>query len=45
MASGLVDHCKGFAERCLDEYDLEGWKVPDLVTPEDALTPSRRRPW
>jgi 4-hydroxyphenylacetate 3-monooxygenase len=44
-ASGLVDHCKAFAEKCLGEYDLEGWKVPDLVTPEEALASSRRRPW
>ena len=24
---------KGFAEQCMAEYDLDGWKVPDLVNP------------
>jgi 4-hydroxyphenylacetate 3-monooxygenase len=36
MASGQVDAHKGFAEQCLAEYDLDGWTVPDLVTPTDV---------
>lgn len=32
-ASGDVDRMKGFAEQCLAEYDLDGWKVPDLTDP------------
>ena len=24
---------KGFAEQCLEEYNLEGWTVPDLTDP------------
>ena len=24
---------KGFAEQCMAEYDLDGWKVPDLTDP------------
>jgi 4-hydroxyphenylacetate 3-monooxygenase len=26
---------KGFAERCMAEYDLDGWTVPDLINPDD----------
>lgn len=26
---------KGFAEQCMAEYDLDGWTVPDLVSPDD----------
>ncbi len=31
LASGAYDRYKGFAEKCLNEYDLNGWTVPDLV--------------
>ena len=33
LASGNVAKFKGFAEDCMAEYDLEGWKVPDLTDP------------
>src|SRR5262249_58538556 len=33
QASGNADRFKGFAEDCMAEYDLEGWKVPDLTDP------------
>jgi 4-hydroxyphenylacetate 3-monooxygenase len=33
MASGNVDKFKGFADACLAEYDLDGWRVPDLTDP------------
>jgi 4-hydroxyphenylacetate 3-monooxygenase len=33
-ASGQVAAYKAFAEQCLSEYDLNGWTVPDLWTPE-----------
>ena len=26
---------RGFAERCMEEYDLDGWRVPDLMDPGD----------
>lgn len=29
-ASGQIDNYKAFAEQCLNEYDLDGWTVPDL---------------
>src|SRR5216684_2227061 len=33
QASGNADRFKGFAEECMAEYDLNGWKVPDLSDP------------
>jgi 4-hydroxyphenylacetate 3-monooxygenase len=34
--SGHAQRFKGFAEQCMAEYDLDGWTVPDLITPEDV---------
>ena len=34
--SGAADTLKGFAERCMAEYDLTGWTVPDLINPGDV---------
>jgi 4-hydroxyphenylacetate 3-monooxygenase len=36
MANGVADACKGLAERCLGEYDLDGWTAPDLIDPDDV---------
>jgi 4-hydroxyphenylacetate 3-monooxygenase len=33
QASGAADRMKGFAEQCMAEYDLNGWRVPDLTDP------------
>jgi 4-hydroxyphenylacetate 3-monooxygenase len=33
QASGNADKFKGFAEECMAEYDLDGWKAPDLSDP------------
>jgi 4-hydroxyphenylacetate 3-monooxygenase len=33
QAMGTADKLKGFAEACMAEYDLDGWKVPDLANP------------
>jgi 4-hydroxyphenylacetate 3-monooxygenase len=30
-ASGAAGGAKGFAEPCMAEYDLDGWKIPDLT--------------
>ena len=30
MASGQLDGYKAFVDECLNEYDLDGWTVPDL---------------
>src|SRR5438552_3424827 len=36
QASGQAEAFRGFAEQCMAEYDLDGWTVPDLITPEDV---------
>jgi 4-hydroxyphenylacetate 3-monooxygenase len=36
LATGQVAALKGFAEQCMAEYDLDGWTVPDLITPDDV---------
>jgi 4-hydroxyphenylacetate 3-monooxygenase len=36
LASGQYDRWKGFADRCMAEYDLDGWTVPDLINPDDV---------
>jgi aromatic ring hydroxylase len=36
MADGQAERYKGFAEQCMAEYDLDGWTVPDLITPDDV---------
>jgi 4-hydroxyphenylacetate 3-monooxygenase len=33
QASGNADRFKGFAEECMAEYGLDGWRVPDLSDP------------
>ncbi|MFI5015851.1 MAG: 4-hydroxyphenylacetate 3-hydroxylase N-terminal domain-containing protein [Hyphomicrobiales bacterium] len=33
QASGDAQKMKGFAEECMAEYDLDGWRVPDLSDP------------
>src|SRR5467141_2191269 len=34
--NGRAREFRGFAEQCMAEYDLDGWTVPDLITPEDV---------
>ena len=33
--TGASARYKGFAEQCMNEYDLDGWTVPDLINPRD----------
>jgi len=35
IASGELDGYKAFVDQCLNEYDLDGWTVPDLSSFED----------
>ena len=35
LSNGNAEKLKGFAEQCMDEYDLNGWTVPDLINPGD----------
>ncbi len=36
QGSGLLDGLKQFAQSAMDEYDLKGWTVPDLINPSDV---------
>jgi 4-hydroxyphenylacetate 3-monooxygenase len=38
LKSGLADDLKRFADACLLEYDLDGWRAPDLVNSGDLGT-------
>jgi len=40
--SGDLDRMKAFARSAMDEYDLNGWTVPDLINPDDVSVLSRR---
>jgi 4-hydroxyphenylacetate 3-monooxygenase len=35
QALGTADNLKDFVDKCLAEYDLDGWKVPDLANPDE----------
>ena len=35
-AQGTTGAMRGLAEQCLAEYDLEGWKAPDLIAADDV---------
>jgi 4-hydroxyphenylacetate 3-monooxygenase len=35
-ATGQAAQWKAFAESCMEEYDLDGWTVPDLINPNDV---------
>jgi 4-hydroxyphenylacetate 3-monooxygenase len=33
QATGAAEKMVGFAEQCMAEYDLDGWRVPDMTDP------------
>jgi 4-hydroxyphenylacetate 3-monooxygenase len=35
MGNGNAAKFKGFAEQCMEEYDLNGWTAPDLINADD----------
>lgn len=37
QATGQVDLYKAMVERCMAEYDTNGWTVPDLINPQPLL--------
>src|SRR5207248_1944298 len=39
LASGQYDRWKQFAESCMAEYDVDGWKAKDLINVEGLSTP------
>ena len=41
---GTVDRLKGFAEQCMQEYDLDGWSVPDMIGNDDVRIIGKRKP-
>ncbi|MBE3596924.1 MAG: Pyoverdin chromophore biosynthetic protein pvcC [Hydrogenibacillus sp.] len=43
LNTGDADRFREFAERCMAEYDLNGWTVPDLVNPDDVSLVRKRR--
>ena len=43
QASGQAAQFKGFAEQGMAEYDLSGWAVPDLITPDDVTRFLKKR--
>lgn len=36
QAAGITDEMIGLVEKCMSEYDLNGWTVPDLINPDDV---------
>lgn len=36
QATGQAEAFKGFAQKCMDEYDLDGWTSQDLINPGDV---------
>lgn len=36
IASGRADELKSFVDSFMAEYDLDGWKAPDLINPDDV---------
>lgn len=42
QASGDLDNMKAFADKCMAEYDLDGWTAPDLIGSQDVNLFARR---
>jgi 4-hydroxyphenylacetate 3-monooxygenase len=36
QATGIADQMLGLVDKCMSEYDLDGWTVPDLINPDDV---------
>jgi aromatic ring hydroxylase len=41
IASGQYERWKSFADKCMAEYDIDGWTAPDLVNPDDVSVLNR----
>jgi 4-hydroxyphenylacetate 3-monooxygenase len=37
QATGLTDDFIGLVEKCMSEYDTNGWTVPDLIDPRSGV--------
>ncbi|MFC4950174.1 4-hydroxyphenylacetate 3-hydroxylase family protein [Pseudonocardia sp. GCM10023141] len=38
LQSGQTEAYTGLVDKCLSEYDVDGWTVPDLINPDDVST-------
>jgi 4-hydroxyphenylacetate 3-monooxygenase len=36
QAAGLADQMLGLVDKCMSEYNLDGWTAPDLINPDDV---------
>ena len=41
-ATGTTGAMKALVDQCLSEYDLDGWKIPGMVNPDDVNVITRR---
>jgi 4-hydroxyphenylacetate 3-monooxygenase len=42
-ATGLTQQLMSFVDKCMSEYDLNGWTAPDLIQPKDINVPMKMR--
>jgi 4-hydroxyphenylacetate 3-monooxygenase len=42
-ATGATEAMKALVDQCLSEYDLDGWKIPGMVNPDDVNVFTRRQ--
>lgn len=40
--NGTTDAMRGLVDQCLSEYDMDGWKIPGMVNPDDVNVITRR---
>jgi 4-hydroxyphenylacetate 3-monooxygenase len=36
QSSGLLEECVDLVDKCMSEYNLDGWTSPDLINPDDV---------
>ncbi|MEA2254195.1 MAG: 4-hydroxyphenylacetate 3-monooxygenase, partial [Solirubrobacteraceae bacterium] len=36
QAIGRTDEMVALVDKCMSEYDLDGWTVPDMINPDDV---------
>lgn len=43
IASGEAATCTALVDQCLSEYDLDGWRLPGFINPDDVNVISWRQ--
>lgn len=43
-ATGRIEEVTKFVKKFMSEYDLDGWKAPDLINPGDINVINAARP-